>query len=233
MEFGGPAEGPADVAAGQQFLVGLVAAQLPLLPPWRQRRHGGHGQRPPGPLGDRRVAATRPIRAGLDEVGVVGVIAHPVPYEPQAGERGFRRLPLLAAKPREGGVVVLRVVPEERCVDDRDPPDGFADYRERLRPVAGPAPAEPLGGVVHGGEGPPQRACPRVPRAARLIRPVLAAPLLLDPVYLVPVLAVPGHAAAGRAEARVLALRLELFAAALTAPSLRHQVMLRVTCVTA
>src|ERR1700751_4819645 len=45
VEVGGPAEGLADAVAGQQVLVGLVAAQLPLLPPWRQRRNGRLGKR--------------------------------------------------------------------------------------------------------------------------------------------------------------------------------------------
>src|ERR1700757_4344652 len=93
VEVGGPAESFADAVAGQHVLVGLVAAQLPLLSPWRQRRNGRLGKRPPGPLGDRRVAA--PLVAGrLDEVRMIGVVAHPVPHEPKAGERGLRLLPL-------------------------------------------------------------------------------------------------------------------------------------------
>src|SRR6185437_15339103 len=51
MEVGGAAEGLADGAAGQHVLVGLVPAQLPLLPARRERRDGRLGQRPPGPLG--------------------------------------------------------------------------------------------------------------------------------------------------------------------------------------
>ena len=39
VEVGGPAEGHADALAGQHVLVGLVAAEFPLLAPRRQRRH--------------------------------------------------------------------------------------------------------------------------------------------------------------------------------------------------
>src|SRR5689334_24773810 len=55
VEASSPGEGLAHAVACQQLLIGLVAAQLPLLPPQRQGRHGRNGQRPPGPLGDRRV----------------------------------------------------------------------------------------------------------------------------------------------------------------------------------
>ena len=129
----------------------------------------------------------------------------------------------------ERGVVLVGVVPDEGRVDDRHPPDGLADHRERLRLVVRPDLAEPLRGVPHGGDSPAQRARSGGLGAAPLVRPVLAAPLLLVPGRHAPVLAVPGHPAAGRAEARVLALRLELLAAALTSPSFRHLVMLRVT----
>lgn len=228
MEVTGPAEGLADAVSRQKLLVGLVAAQFPLLPAWRQGGHGRRRQGPPGPLGDRRVAA-RLVGAGLDEVRVVGVVAHPVPHEAQAGQRRLRRLALLFRKLREGSVVVVGVIPEEGGVNDGHPPDRLADHREGLCPVAGPHLAEPFCRVLHGGEGPPQRADPGISRAARLIGPVLAAPLLLDSGDLAPVLPVPGHPAPGRTEARVLALRLELLAAALTSPSLRHHAMLRVT----
>ena len=104
--------------------------------------------------------------------------------------------------PARTAFVDVRVVAHQGGVDQGHPPHGLADEREAVRPVRGPGPQQPVHRVPHRGDGPAERA-----RLGRRIADVLA---------------VPGHPAAGRAEPGVFTARLELLAALLATPCLRH-----------
>ena len=194
----GAPEGLADGLARQPGLVLPVARHLPLLPAGRKRVQPGLGQRPPRP--GRDGASARPD--GLNEVGVIQVVAHLVPHEPQAPERSLDLPASRRVMARQDPVVGVGVVAHQRGVDHGDPPHGLADHRERVRLVPAPGPQQPVDRVPHGGDGPVERA--PLGRGIAGVQPV------------------PRHPAAGGAETRVLTPRGERGAALLTVPGISH-----------
>jgi hypothetical protein len=160
------------------------------------------GQRPPGPGRDRAGALAAGIRLRLDEIGVVGVVAHPVPHEAQPAEGPLDEPALGRVVAGQGGVVAVRVVSHQGGVDHGDPPHSLADGREGVRLVQAPGPEQPVDRVPHGRDGPPERA--------RLGRRIADVPT------------VPRDPAPGRAEPGVLAARHEQGAALLAFPGVDH-----------
>src|SRR6266566_5890731 len=145
-----------------------------------------------------------------DEVNVIDVMAHPVPHEAQPGEGLLDQPALCRSVASQYTVVCLRVIAQQRAVDDRDPPHRLTDHRVRTRPVPRTDPDKPPCRFTHRGDGPVERAHPGRPVAR--------------------ILAVPRDTAASRAEPGVLPARREHGAALLTVPGISHQAMLRVTC---
>jgi len=150
-----------------------------------------------------------------DEVDVVDLAAHPVPDEAQAGQRALDQPPLGRGPGGQHRIVGFRVMPDQRGVDDGDPPDRLADHRKRPWLVRCPDPGQPLDGIAHRGDGPLERV-DFGRRVGRLL-PAL------------PVLPVPGDPAANGAEPGVLAARHVGDPALLAVPGVPHPCMLRVT----
>src|SRR5262249_62400296 len=115
-------------------------------------------------------------RSQADEVGVVDMLARPVPHEPEPRKGPIDHLAILGWVAGEQSIISVRVIANERAVDDRDPPDGLADDGKCPRPVPGLGPQQPPGRVAHRGYGPFECAASGGPVAG--------------------VLAVPGNAAA-------------------------------------
>ena len=152
-----------------------------------------------------RCAVTGP--AGLDELGQVGLVTDPVPDKTQPAQ-GFLDHPASRQALACHHVVVrVRVVANQRRVDDGDPPDHFGNHGERPRLVGCPHLSQPCGGVTHRGDGPQQRAGP--------------APLITG------ALAVPRLPAGGTAKTVMLAPGRVQRPALLTIPRVGHRVMLR------
>ena len=144
---------------------------------------------------------------GLDELGGIGVIAHPVTDEPQPGQGSLHRLPRCRVLGPHDRFVCSVVIPHQGGIDEGDPPYGVVDHLEAARLVWWLLPGKPLYGVTHGGDGPVQRARPG---------------LRVSGVFLV-----PGDPAGSRAEPGVLAAWCEHGAALLTGPGIGHLPMLR------
>ena len=187
----------------QVRLVVVVPGQFPgpaARPQGVQRRLG---HRLPGPGRDRPVVGAGPAGLRADEASVIGLVAHPVADKAQAAHGALDGPAAGRGLPGQHGVVGVGVVAHQRGVDDRDLPDHLADHGERPGLVPGPGAGEPLGRLVHGRDGPLERAGPGR-RVARL-------------------LAVPRDPAARRAEPGVLAARRERRSALVAVPDVsRH-----------
>lgn len=201
-EAGRLAEGPADRLPRQPALVRAVPPQFP--PPVARGERVERRLRAgfPPPRRDRRFPDPARTGLGLNEIRVIGVIAHPVAHEPEPAEYPLGPLPIRGGKARESRLVRLRVIPDHRGVHDRDPPHRLADDGERLRGIQRADLAQPVGGVAHAEHRPLQgaRLGQRIP--------------------------VPGHPAPGRAEPGVFSRGLERLPAACAGPGVHH-VMLR------
>ena len=134
----------------------LVAGGFPGPAPWRHRCAVRGRDRAPGPGGDRGVAGVA-VPAGLNEVGRVEVVAHPVPHESQPGESSLGDAAPGRVQPGERVVIGARVVADHGGIDQRDPPDGLADQGEPLLQSHSGGLAQPLHGVFQGRDRPVQR----------------------------------------------------------------------------
>src|SRR5207247_5526609 len=82
---------------------------------------------------------------GLDELGGIGVITHPVTHEPQPGQGSLHRLPRCRVLGPHDRFVCPVVIPRQGGIGEGARPDGVADHLEAARLVWRLLPGKPDG----------------------------------------------------------------------------------------